>query len=494
MDELARELIDQAEEAGVTLWHDDGRLRFRAPAGALGDDLRALLVEHRDAVVAALVAADAAGSLVDRPDEAHEPFPLTDIQAAYLLGRSTGFDAGGVACHAALEIDAGPLDVDRLTAAVRRVVERHPALRTRFSELGFQQVLDVDALRPVHIELVDERGVEGLRERHSHQILDAQRPPLAEFAVSRTSQGDRLHVSIDFLVADWTGIMRIIDEVVRLHADPHADLGPIGPSFRDYVVSTAADVEGAAADREFWAARLADLPEPPQAPAPVATLDGPPRFTRHSHEFTPAGTRAVLAAARRRGVTPAALVLAAYASAVGDWAAQPDFTLIVTALDRRDVHPEIHRTVGDFTTTGLVRVDDAARPLDDLARGLGAELADVVSHSRHSGVAVLRDLARERGAAAPVFPFVFTAAIDPRSLEPGAEAADWRVVDGITQTPQVAVDCQVSVLGGPPVRRLGRARRCDRWPRRAAHVRTVRTTAGPPGRRRARSRARSRAS
>ena len=60
-------------EAGVVLWVEDGRLRFRAPEGALDAELRAHAVGCRGALVA-LVRAGAVlpAALADWPGEALE--------------------------------------------------------------------------------------------------------------------------------------------------------------------------------------------------------------------------------------------------------------------------------------------------------------------------------------------------------------------------------------------------------------------------------------
>ena len=58
--------------ADVDLWREGDRLRFRAPAGALTGDLRALVGEHRAALLA----------LVPRVGTGGEPFGLTAVEIA----------------------------------------------------------------------------------------------------------------------------------------------------------------------------------------------------------------------------------------------------------------------------------------------------------------------------------------------------------------------------------------------------------------------------
>ncbi|MFC7556730.1 hypothetical protein ACFQU7_37720 [Pseudoroseomonas wenyumeiae] len=76
------------------------------------------------------------------PDPAarHEPFPLTEIQQAYWLGRDTGFELGNVATHGYLEADCLGLDLPRFEQAWQRLVERHDMLRMVVLPGGMQQV------------------------------------------------------------------------------------------------------------------------------------------------------------------------------------------------------------------------------------------------------------------------------------------------------------------------------------------------------------------
>ena len=445
-------LVAAARASGIKLWEENGSLRFRAPAGAMTTELRDRIKANRKAIIDTL-RAENAPVLRGDPEHQYEPFSLTDIQTAYLLGRSSSFQGGGTACHAYLEIDMGPIDAASLENAFDRLIERHGMLRTSFHRSGYQQTHPRHEIRRRPITVVDTAQLPRLRDRLSHQILDADHPPLMELAISRGERptDDRLHLSIDFLVADWTSMTLMIDQLVALHADPHADLGPEGPSFRDYVVSTELDEDSprAAQDHRFWADRLKNIPRAPELPAPTATgLDGPVSFTRHAHALDVDATCRFMDLARSINVSPAALAMSGYAKVLGEWAQDPEFTLVATLLDRQALHPHIDALVGDFTSTGLVRVSRTDTTDAERARTISQELADVLDHRAYSGVAVMRDLARLSGGTQLTFPYVFTAAIDTASGRRAGQSLAWRITGGITQTPQVFIDCQVSVLGG----------------------------------------------
>ncbi|URN13796.1 hypothetical protein LUW77_27615 [Streptomyces radiopugnans] len=77
-------LVADLRERGVQLWEDGGRLRFRAPRGVLTDEWREALAAHKEAVLACLRAESL--TVVRDPEHRYDPFPLTDVQSAYLLG------------------------------------------------------------------------------------------------------------------------------------------------------------------------------------------------------------------------------------------------------------------------------------------------------------------------------------------------------------------------------------------------------------------------
>src|SRR5450432_2844091 len=71
----------------------------------------------------------------------HEPFPLTDVQKAYWIGRSGTFDLGHIGCHVYLEVKLAAHDGERLQAAWQLLIEHHDMLRAIGRADGRQQIL-----------------------------------------------------------------------------------------------------------------------------------------------------------------------------------------------------------------------------------------------------------------------------------------------------------------------------------------------------------------
>ncbi|KAJ1019680.1 hypothetical protein NDA13_005907 [Ustilago tritici] len=75
------------------------------------------------------------------PERENDPFPLTAIQEAYLLRRSSAFASGNIATHAYLEFEAPPgMSSALLTTLIGAIVRKHNAMRLVFD-------FDTDAAR-----------------------------------------------------------------------------------------------------------------------------------------------------------------------------------------------------------------------------------------------------------------------------------------------------------------------------------------------------------
>ena len=148
--------------------------------------------------------------IVARPEDRHLPFPLTDVQHAYWIGRDGSMTLGGVSCSNYVEADFTGLDVPRLEKALDALVRRHDMLRCVITPDGRQRVLP--AVPACRIPLEDlsalaeeekERVLRQKREQLSHKVLPTDKAPLLEITASRLDAATvRLHVKLDLLVAD----------------------------------------------------------------------------------------------------------------------------------------------------------------------------------------------------------------------------------------------------------------------------------------------------
>ncbi|GGS29406.1 non-ribosomal peptide synthetase [Actinokineospora fastidiosa] len=436
-------------------------MRGLAATGLRGADLADLFARPVLRDFAALLAPGAAAApaaVPADPEHRHDPFPLTDVQRAFWIGRDPRLPLGGVGSHYYLEFDGDDVDIDRVEEAWNRLVARHEMLRAVIAADGTQRILpEVPRYRIAVVDAGDhpEPVLHRLRATLSHRLFDVGTWPLFEIRAARYVSGGRqrvrLYVGMDSIVMDGRSIMVLYTEWAELCANPDTRLPALDLSYRDYLRHAAPDPRRVAEARDYWRGRLDDLPPPPRLPlAKEPAAVGRPVFHRLRHHLDSATWAAVTRAAAGHGLTPSAVLLACYLEVLGEWSDQTDLTVTMTAFDRDDVHPDVHRVVGDFASLLLVgHRRGAGEAFAASARRLQEQVGRDLTHRAASGVWVLRELARRGGTASASFPVVFTSVlgvVDDVSLDlPGSFPEQ---VYGVTQTPQVWLDAKVTPSGG----------------------------------------------
>ncbi|MES1241997.1 MAG: amino acid adenylation domain-containing protein [Acidobacteriota bacterium] len=396
------------------------------------------------------------------PEHLDEPFPLTDVQQAYWLGRGGQFELGNVATHTYLEIDHQELDLERLGRVWRRLIDRHGMLRAVVLPDGSQRILP--EVPPYVVETLDVRGlpldeakrrIGEVRQRMSHQVLPSDRWPLFELRASVLDEGRvRLHVSFDYLIGDAWSWEILLAELSRLYREPDCELPALEISFRDYVLAELAFRASREYQRsaEYWRARYATLAPAPELPLARSPREvEKPRFVRRGAILARERWSRLKARATVAGLTPSSAVLAAFSEALAAWSRSPRFTLNLTLFNRLPVHAHVNDLVGDFTSLTLLEVDGEGGTFEERARRIQERLWSDLDHRHFSGVQVSRELARVRGRSAAAMPIVFTSTLNMSAAgrdgaaEPGSAG---QMSYGISQTPQVHLDHQVSEWDG----------------------------------------------
>jgi len=392
---------------------------------------------------------DALPVVVADPENRYAPFPLSEIQQAYWLGRQADFELGNVGTHIYLEIEGRDLDLDRFEDAFNHLILRHDMLRAVISDTGEQRVLETVPRYEIDRKDVGsasrEAVAETLREARqamSHRVLSTDRWPVFEIRATLHPGGTRLHLSFDALITDAWSNQLLQRELVALYRDPDHVLPPLSLTFRDYL-QTERSLESTGLytrAHDYWTDRidaLSPAPELPQAVSPAAI--GTPRFHRHEHFLEPALWQTIGTRAEAAGLTPTSVLLTVFGRVLAAWSKNPSFTLNLTLFSRLPLHEEVNDIVGDFTTLLLLEIHDAgAEPLIDAGRRLQEQLWADLDHRVVSGVRVLRELGRRRGTQAATMPVVFTSLIGGGGNEVIRELGE--EVYGITQTPQVQLD------------------------------------------------------
>ncbi len=385
--------------------------------------LRARLAQRKGEVLDRLrQAAPENVEIVADPAHRHDPFPLTDIQYAYWIGRDQHFELGNVAAHAYAEFDLENPDLERLAVAWQRLIARHEMLRAIVLADGQQQILTETP--PYRFQLRDLTGCDdasihgelaAIRDEMSHRVAPTDRWPLFDIRLTRLgAERVRLHLSIELIIVDGWSLSILFREWQTLYANPDTELPTLTLSFRDYVLAERASKEGERFQRDwmYWRDRLDTLPPAPALPLACDPGGiGEPYFTRRAYRLPAERWTALQTLAQQLNLTPSTLLLTAFSEMLGAWSKQSHFTLNLALFERMPLHPQVNEVVGDFTPLMLLEVDRRRTgSFADQARRVQQQLWNDLDHRRVNGMQVLRELNRRQGNAsdAVLMPVVFT--------------------------------------------------------------------------------------
>ncbi|MFL1549805.1 amino acid adenylation domain-containing protein [Pseudomonas sp. D47] len=446
------DLLHICRERQIELWATEGKLHFRAPEGALDSALAERIRAQREALMVHLSPQDWRAL----PEHALQPFALSAVQGAYVLGRNPAFDYGGNACHLYVEYPwPANVDTEQLTQAWNALVQRHPMLRAVVHDNSRQcvqaqvawQQLPVHDLRQASTEAFDAH-LHAVRTRLDHACHALDQWPILLPEVTLGREQAVLHCSVDFTLLDYASLQLLLVELHQRYLEPTRHWPVLEATFRDYLEHEQQARNSAAwhADKAWWLARLDKLPGRPDLPLSEHAGLNSTRFDHHHGALSIEHWNALCSLASAQGLSAAGVTLAAFAEVIGRWSQSADFCLNLTVLNRPNLHPQLGQVIGDFTALSLLAVHGAdGASFVQRARRIGAQLFDDLDHSRFTGVDVLRELARVQGRGADLMPVVFTSGIGSverllgdagRLLQPPTYM--------ISQTPQVWIDCQVS--------------------------------------------------
>lgn len=459
---IVADIVQKYEALGVQLWVDDDQLRFRAPAGTLTEEHIKELRSCKQSLINHLKRQEPV--IIHDGANRYEPFPLTDIQAAYLIGRNHDYELGGVGCHAYVELTMPVMEHKRLEDAWHKVISRHDMLRAIVSTKGYQQVLQAVVLPCLNFQDLrgaDEGAAQTAIEQVRRLLADKQylpdKWPLYELFLTTTNDTSILHISLDMLIADFVSISVILKELDHYYYHPEQPLAEPEVTYRDIILFEKSDenrkFKKAQKDRDkqYWLKRIDQLPEAPRLPV-FKELHGGAEVTFKRHYFVlekPLWS-ALSQQAKQNKITPSGAVLAAFSEVIGLWSDESNFCINITVLNRPEADRELN-IVGDFTSVNVLEVNtEGKNTFVARAASLQHQLWSDLQHNLFSGVEVLREMNRRRNKNV-IIPVVYTSTIganDDDDTIHGEYMTNAKLTYGITQTPQVWVDCQVAEHNG----------------------------------------------
>ena len=384
-------------------------------------------------------------------------FHLTDTQYAYLLGRNSGFKAGGISTHAYYEF-RNTLDIPRLEQALNDVIAAHSMLRTVILPSGMHH--ELPQVPRYQIEVTDlsgkteaeiETAIAEKRQKYSHYVFPSDQWPLFKVEFFRLPEGiNHMFLSIDLMIADGSSIRIFIRDIVNRYLHPDEPVPAEAGDFCAFIheADRLTEKKLYQKSREYWKALIPEIPFAPAIPQKQDAVDST-RFSRLTHCIPHEVFEKLRAQIRGQHNIETVILCTAFSKVLSYWCGQSAFTLNITLSDRGKGQMKYLNTIGDFTSLMLMPVHDSGE--DDFwaaADQVKQSFMQTYRNSSYDGIKAARDAAKYHGMENEVlFPVVFTSLIGGeigKKLEP----IMGEMVYSISQTPQVYLDFQASEMKG----------------------------------------------
>ena len=213
------DIIDELDRKGIKLWTSEGKLKYSAPKGTMTADIMQLLKANKAQLIEEIERRTSEIKVISDPENRYEKFPLSEIQGAYLMGRSRNMEFGGVACHIYMDFIYPVMEREAVENAWNEVISSNDTLHSVISKEGWQRVLPEWQRFTVNendfSQLSDEdaeKAVDDVKYRLGNEMFDTEKFPLFHIELSKLRDKTIMHFSIDVLIADWTSIWIMLNE------------------------------------------------------------------------------------------------------------------------------------------------------------------------------------------------------------------------------------------------------------------------------------------
>lgn len=396
------------------------------------------------------------------PQKLNEPFGLTEIQKAYLIGRDSSFELGGIGTHIYSEIET-ELDIEKLNVALNKLIKKHPMLRAVFINETQQQVV-LEEIPHYNIKISDissygnedqKQMIYDERSRMSHHVFNPTQWPLFEMTAYKLSPAKNyIFFGYDMLIADGLSIRIFEKELLDFYHNPELKADSCEFSFRDYMIAYEefknSDVY--MKDQQYHLDNVGEMPIGPtlllkKSPSEVKKT----RFTRKEKLFTDGQWDALKSVAKSYHVTPTAILLFSYAKMLNFWSSEDRFSISLTVFNRYPFNKEVNKIIGDFTSVMHIDMDFSEnKNLADELAIIQSKMLEKLDHRHFDGVNLIREMSKINNTGSKaIMPVVFTSMlIDERTGDIELKERLGNFTYGVSQTSQVYLDNQIVEING----------------------------------------------
>ncbi|KGJ88579.1 condensation domain-containing protein, partial [Colwellia psychrerythraea] len=372
-------LLKEVKNKGITLYLNDGKLAFKAPAGAMNKALKSQVVALKVELVELLEKRDSTETskieVIDRqPDDALvTSFPQQRLWFVDKLGRGSH----QYNISAALKL-SGTLKPEALEKAFSSIVSRHETLRTYFvagdDGQPVQKIQNVDGFDVVTIDLstieAKNQQEEVIRyvDQETTYNFNLNSDFMLRVHVLKLSDAEHiLLVTMHHIASDGWSVGVLITEFSTLYAayaqGKGNPLAPLAVQYADYAHWQRNGIEGKVLDKQlsFWTNQLAGLPIihslPLDLPRPSKQ-----RFAGHIYSCNMSKTKLDVFEqyCKDNGATLFMGLHAVFSVLLARYSNETDIVIGSPVANREQ--PEVEPLIGYFANTLVLRSDLSDKP------------------------------------------------------------------------------------------------------------------------------------
>lgn len=396
-------------------------------------------------------------SIKDGQEDRYEPFPLSDIQRAYIVGKNISADLSEISTHYYFELETeNYLELNMLEEAFNILIIRHDMMRAVVCEnMKDQKVLEKVPYYTLESSALDDKSygeeLRKIRETLCHRKFNYEIWPSFDVKVSYYLGKTRLHLCFSNVFFDGWSIFLVINEWQKLYKNIRADLSELSVSYRDYIIQMEKIKKSDlyTKDMEYWNKELESMPGAPELPSKSNCNTGKCNTKHVMRRISKKYWRNIKERLDRFNITPAAFLISVYAEVLAKWSRTQRFTLNITRFNRLPLHDQIQEIVGDFTSLIMLAVDcTKGNSFLDRCQNIQTKLREGMEHPYVCGVEVQRQYSskvkQKDGIAMPI---VFTSGL---GIEVNNEEENLfgNVIFSMSETSQVWIDHQVAEQKG----------------------------------------------
>jgi amino acid adenylation domain-containing protein/non-ribosomal peptide synthase protein (TIGR01720 family) len=371
---MAIDVLEKARAKNVDLSVVDGRLKVRARAGALDDELRQEITLKKDLLIELLSEiqsskADPDGNVIKPVARVTAGSPLSFAQQRlwFIDQHEAGSSQYNIPTALTLR---GDLNKGALQKSLDALLERHQVLRTTYTEVDELAVQIVHPVMNVRIKELDlthieeaaaAEEVERLVRSEANMAFNLRQDPMLRVSLLKLSANEHvLLFTMHHIASDGWSVGVLTREFVALYEAFHQGrdnpLAPLGIQYADFAHwqrETLRD-EVVAAQLGYWEKELAAAPTvhrlPLDRPRPAEqNFEG--RIVRQ--HLDPALRGRLNELARENGATLFMLLECAFALLLARWSHEDDIAIGTPIAGR--THSQLEPLIGFFVNTLVFR-------------------------------------------------------------------------------------------------------------------------------------------